>query len=416
MKICLVTAFPPSRRGLNEYGFHIARELQRDPLLSVTVLADRMAPAEPELSEFSVERCWEFNSLSNPRQLLQAIAECDPDVVWFNLLFSTFGDQPMQAFFGLAIPALVRLKGYYTHVTLHHLMDNIDLKDAGVRFPRLYRLAGSIATRMLLMANSVSVLLPAYRRTLMEKYRGENVHWRAHGILSARPEYPDFSKRGNPEHRIVAFGKWGTYKRLELLIEAFAIVAERMPNARLVIAGGNHPMTPGYVESVAERWKESDRITFTGYVPEDKLAELFSTASVCVMPYTSATGSSGVAHLACEYGVPILSADIADFREMADDEGLAIAFYETGDPESLAGQLVSLLNDSEQQREMAEQNFSAALRMTMPQIIRQYLRTFDLHQRAKALEPISRFRRLPAWIPSRSALFRAAAPRWSAWM
>jgi len=416
MKICLVTAFPPSRRGLNEYGFHIARELQRDPVLSVTVLADRIRSGEPELEEFSVDRCWEFNALSNPARLLKAIRECDPDVVWFNLLFSTFGDKPVQAFFGLAIPALVRMAGYYTHVTLHHLMDNIDLKDAGVRFPRLYRLAGSAATRMLLMANSVSVLLPAYRRTLMEKYRGENVHWRAHGILSARPEYPDFSRRGNPEHRIVAFGKWGTYKRLELLIEAFGIVAERLPNARLVIAGGNHPMTPGYVESVAERWKDCDRIRFTGYVPEDKLADLFATASVCVMPYTSATGSSGVAHLACEYGVPIVSADIADFREMAGDEGLAIAFYQTGDPDSLAGELVTLLQDTERQREMAEQNFSAALRMTMPQIVRQYLRTFDLHQRAKVLAPMSRFRRLPAWIPSRSALYRAAAPRWSAWM
>ena len=102
---------------------------------------------------------------------------------------------------------------------------------------------------MLLMANSVSVLLPAYRRTLMEKYSGENVHFRAHGILSARPEPPDFEKRGNPDHRILAFGKWGTYKRLELLIEAFEKIVERVPEARLVIAGGNHPATPGYVES-----------------------------------------------------------------------------------------------------------------------------------------------------------------------
>jgi len=269
---------------------------------------------------------------------------------------------------------------------------------------------------MLLMANSVSVLLPAYRRTLMEKYRGENVHWRAHGILSARPEYPDFSKRGNPEHRIVAFGKWGTYKRLELVIEAFGILAKQVPEARLIVAGGDHPMTPGYVQSVAERWKDCDRISFTGYVAEDGIPELFSTASVVVMPYTSATGSSGVAHLACEYGVPIVSADIADFREMAEDEGLAIEFYETGEPESLAATMTKLLRDPQQQHEMAEKNFYAALRMTMPTIIRQYLRAFDLHQHSKALDPISRFRRLPGWIPSRSAIFRAAAPRWSSWM
>ncbi|HZU23145.1 MAG TPA: glycosyltransferase [Terriglobales bacterium] len=416
MKICLVTAFPPSRRGLNEYGYHIARELQRDPLLSLTVLADELGTSEPELPEFDVVRCWQFNALSNPTRLLQTIRECRPDVVWFNLLFSTFGDQPLAAFGGLSIPLLSRIAGFYTHVTLHHLMDNINLADAGVRFPRIYRLAGSIATRMLLGANSISVLLPAYRRTLMEKYRGENVHFRAHGILSARPEYPDFSKRGNPEHRILAFGKWGTYKRLELLMEAFDAIASAIPNSKLVIAGSDHPMTPGYVENIARQYKGNNRVVFTGYVAEEQIPELFSTASVLVMPYSSATGSSGVAHLACEYGVPIISADIADFREMGDDEGIAIDFYNVGHPGSLAGRIIDLLKSPERQTQMAEQNFSAALRMTMPQIIRSYLRSFTLYQKAKAMEPISRFRRIPGWVPSRSTIFRAAAPRWAPWM
>ncbi|HZQ91976.1 MAG TPA: glycosyltransferase [Terriglobales bacterium] len=416
MKICLVTAFPPSRRGLNEYGFHLAQELQRDPLLSVTVLADELPEAAAELPDFYVQRAWRFNSLGNPSRLLRAIREVKPDVVWFNLLFSTFGDSPFPAFGGLAIPAATRLSGYYTHVTLHHLMDNINLSDAGVSFPHLYRMAGSVATRMLLMANSVSVLLPAYRRTLMEKYRGENVHFRAHGILSARPEYPDFSRRGSPEHRILAFGKWGTYKRLELLLEAFEQIVAVMPETRLVIAGGNHPTTPGYVESVAKQCAGNPRIRFTGYVAEEDIPELFSTATATVMPYSSATGSSGVAHLACEYGVPIVSADIPDFRQMADDENLAIEFYRTGSAENLAACLLELLRNPGRQREMAEQNFSAALRMTMPQIIFSYLRAFSLHQKAKTLEPISRFRRIPAWVPSRSAIYRAAAPRWSAWM
>lgn len=416
MKICLVTAFPPSKRGLNEYGFHIARELQNDPLLSVTILADELETSEPELGEFDVVRCWSFDKLSNPARLLKAINDIKPDVVWFNLLFSTFGNNPFAAFAGLTIPALTRMSGVYTHITLHHLMDNIDLGHAGVRFPRVYRAAGYIATRMLLMANSISVLLPAYRRTLMEKYRGDNVHFRAHGILSARPEPPAFNKRGNPEHRILAFGKWGTYKRLELLIDAFGEILERCPDARLVIAGGNHPMTPGYVESVAERFKGSPYIRFTGYVAEEQIPELFSTASVMVMPYSSATGSSGVAHLACEYGVPIVCADIPDFREMGDDERLAIEYYETGNASSLAETVVNLLEDSELQREMGEQNFSAALRQTMPQIMRQYLRSFDLHKRKRALEPLSRFRRLPSWVPSRSAIFRATAPKGATWM
>lgn len=415
MKICLVTAFPPSRRGLNEYGFHIARELSRDPLLSLHILADEIEEAHEELDGFDVIRCWRFDALANPVRLWKAIRDIKPDVVWFNLLFSTFGNNPIAAFSGLTVPVLSRLGGHYTHVTLHHLMDNVDLKDAGVRFPRLYRLAGSTATRMLLMANSISVLLPAYRRTLIDKYRGENVHFRAHGILSARPEPPDYSDRGNPEHRILAFGKWGTYKRLELLLEAFRELAAQVPNVKLVVAGGNHPMTPGYVESVAESLKEDNRVEFTGYVAEGDIPKLFRSSSVLVLPYSSATGASGVAHLACEFGVPIISAGIDDFREMAWDEGIAIDFYETGNAHDLAQRMQALLNDSERMHEMSEQNFSAALRMTMPQVLRQYLRSFDLHQRARALEPISRFRRIPSWVPSRSAIFRAAAPRWEPW-
>ena len=405
MRICLVTAFPPSKRGLNEYGYHIARELQQDPLLSLTILADQLETGEPELDGYTVKRVWGMNLLSNPVRLLRAVRDIKPDVVWFNLLFSTFGGKPVPAFAGLAIPALTRLTGCYTHVTLHHLMDNINLEDAGVRYARVYRTAGNVATRMLLAANSVSVLLPAYRRTLIEKYKGDDVHFRAHGILSARPEYPDFSKRGNPVHRVVAFGKWGTYKRLELLLEAFATVNATMPETKLIIAGGNHPMTPGYVESVAEKYKDDSSIEFTGYVAEEDIPKLFGSASITVMPYSSATGASGVAHLACEFGVPIVSADIADFREMADDENLALDFYKLGDAGSLANKLIELLRSPERQHEMSEQNFSAALRMTMPQIMQQYLRSFELHRRTQALAPISRYRRLPNWLPSRSLFF-----------
>jgi len=416
MKICLVTTFPPSRRGLAEYGFHIACELQQNPLLSLTILADELETPEPELEDFSVLRCWRFNSFSSTRRVLSQIRDLKPDVVWFNLGFSSYGDRPAPAFAGICAPALTRLSGYYTHVTLHQVIDYISMKDAGVRYPRVYRAAGYVATRLVLMSNSISVLLPGYRRTLREKYRGANVHVRMHGILSSRPEYPDFRRRGNPMQRILAFGKWGTYKRLEQILEVFARVAEQVPDAQLVIAGGDHPKTPGYVASVAAKYANDPRILFTGYVSEDKIGEIFQTATVAVMPYSSAAGSSGVAHLAAAYGLPIICADISDFREMADNENLAIAFYETGNSASMAEQLVELLQSPERQRQMAEQNFSAAMRMTMPQIVRQYLRAFDVHQRTRALEPLRRFRRIPAWVSARSALARAVSARTAPWV
>lgn len=405
MKICLVTAFPPSRGGLSEYGFHIARELQQIPLLSLTVLADIVPGAYDEQCDISVVRCWNFNDRKSASKILRAIREIDPDIVWFNLLFTTFGHDPLPAFRGLTLPVLTRLAGYYTHVTLHHLVDFIDLEGAGIRFPRTYRAAGAVATKMLLLANSLSVLMPAYRSILVKKYGGGNVHFRTHGILAKSPEFPDFSRRGNPVHKIIAFGKWGTYKRPEVLIKAFKKIVEQKPNTKLVIAGGDHPRTPGYIASLARKY-EGSKIEFTGYVPEEKIADLFRSASVMVMPYSSATGASGVAHLACAYGVPILSSDVRDFVHMAEEEEMAIEFYRTEDSEDLAEKLLGLLESPERQKAMAGQNFLAALRMTMPRVIYEYVRDFGRAQQTRALRPIRWFRRLPPWV-SRSFLGKA---------
>lgn len=402
MKICLVATFPPSGRQLNEYAFYIARELQRNPGISLTILADELAdyefatdqngkslnaPQQPELPGFDVIRCWKYNSLATPVRLLSTIRKLNPDVVWFNLVFSSFAtpDHPVAAFAGLSAPAMTRALGYYTHVTLHQIVEHVDFAKAGMRYEKLFRMGSDIATRALLKANSVSVLLSGYRRTLVEKYSAQNVLLGTHGTLAPCPSPPDFSLRGNPEHRILAIGHWGTYKRLETLMEAFPAVLKRVPNAKLIVAGANHHTKPRYWESIRESQSGDSRVEFRGYVPEEGIPELFRTASIVVMPYDSATGSSGPAHQACEYGVPIVCADIDDFHDMATDEEMAINFYKVGDAADLANQLTAILQSPEQQRRMAEHNFAAAMQMTMASVVRNYLRWFDLKQCKKAV-------------------------------
>ena len=416
MRICLVTTFPPSHGGLSEYGLHIARELHRNPFINLTILADKIDSDQSELPDFKVVRCWSPDRPASIIRLLAQIRRSKPDVVWFNLLFSTFGNNPLNAFAGLMIPPVTRLSGRYTHVTLHHLMDTVDLSDLGVRFVGSYRMAGAIATRMLLLSSSVSVLMPRYREILSEKYGGENVHVRSHGILTHRPQPPNFSRRGNPVHRILAFGKWGTYKRLELMIEAFGMICEQLPNVELVIAGGDHPNATGYVESVRGQCGANGKIEFTGYVDEDRLADVFQSSSVAVMPYTSSTGCSGVAHLACAYSVPIVCANLPDFQQMASGEDLAVEFHRPGDARDLADCLVSLLQNSEKLQVMAFQNFSAALRMTMPSIIQKYLRHFQLQQQIETLRQVAKFRKLPNWLPSKNLLLRGVTRTWKRWV
>jgi glycosyltransferase involved in cell wall biosynthesis len=287
------------------------------------------------------------------------------------------------------------------------------LDDAAVSSHRLYRAGGWLATHLLLSANSISVLLPAYRRILNEKYRRGRVSARSHGIFTAKPDPPDFTRRGNPTHRVLAFGKWGTYKRLELLIEAFQRVAAARSDVKLIVAGGDHPKTRGYVDSIAKR-HANDRITFLGYVPEESVAGLFHEASLAVMPYTSSAGSSGVTHLAAQYGVPVIASDIRDFRELAAHEGIAIHFFKPGDADDLANQLLRALNSPDELKEMAWRNYSAGIAMSMPSVVREYIRSFRQSERVKILQLVADLRRYGPF-NRRESLARAAGETIQRW-
>ena len=429
MKICLVATFPPSGRQLNEYAFHIARELQRNPDVELTILADELDDYEfatdekgnslradqlTELPGFNLIRCWKFARLTTPIRLLNTIRKLKPDVVWYNLVFSSFAtpENPLAAFFGLSAPALTRAAGFFTHITLHHILEHVDFAAAGVRRESLFRIGTHLATKALLKANSVSVLLPAYRNTLITKYSAQNVLLGTHGTFASIPCPPDFTKRGNPNLRILAIGHWGTYKRLETLMAAFPAILDKFPNARLIVAGANHHTKAGYWESIRDAQPAGLPIEFRGYVPEEAIPELFQTTSVLVMPYDSATGSSGPAHQACEYGVPIVCADIDDFRGMAAGEGMAIRFYKRCDAADLAEQVSTILQSQELQHQMAEHNFAAGIEMTLTSVVKNYLRWFELNLCKRAISNAGRSAALQKlWLRALQA--RPLFPGWN---
>ena len=404
IKICLVAAFPPSMGPLNEYTYHIAKEIQHHEGVELIILADELSDYNfvtdaqgkmtsqdvTRLPGVTVIRCWKVGGLSNPARILSAVRKLNPDVVWFNLVFSSFGTpkSPVAAFLGLSAPALTRAAGYYTHITLHHIMEHMNFNSASTASnskEKLLRKGSELATRALLRANSVTVLLSDYQKTLEKKYAARNIMIGTHGTFGTISSAPDLSKRGNPEHRILAFGNWGTYKRLEKLMEAFPIILEKIPNARLVVGGGNHPAAAGYWESVRATQRPGLPIDFLGYIPQKDVPELFRTSSLLVMPYNSSTGSSGPAHQACEYGLPIVCADILDFRCMGMDDDMAIGFYKPGDAADLADKIIHVLQSPDLQLRMSEHNYQAGVQMTMANVARTYLRWFELHKLKRRL-------------------------------
>ncbi|MGH9640405.1 MAG: glycosyltransferase, partial [Bryobacteraceae bacterium] len=272
-------------------------------------------------------------------------------------------------------PALARAAGFRTHVTLHHLMENCDLRHADIAYPRLYRFAGSIATRLLLRVDSVSVLLERYRQALERRYGAINVGVRPHGTLGD-PYAPDALLRPPGEFRMLAFGKWGRYKRLELLFEALPAVLSAIPRASLLIAGCDHPNRPGYLANLARQWGTHPNVRFLGYLDENRFEDVFRSAHVAVLPYLSSGGPSGVAHIAARFGLPIVAARVDDLVRLAEEEGIALDTFDPHDFTGLAACLIALARDPLRQTNMAERNYRVALNSTMSRIVASYLDEF----------------------------------------
>ena len=229
---------------------------------------------------------------------------------------------------------------------------------------------------MLLSADLVALTIPKYVETLESKYKATNVVLAPHGAFEDAPR-PSFDLPPGPL-QIMTFGKFGTYKKVEILIEAFKLLQDgSRPALELVIVGTDSPNVPDYLKGVRERYADVPNIRYTGYVAEDDVPRIFGEAAVVVFPYTSTTGSSGVLHQTGDYGKAAVLPHIGDFAEVIAEEGYVGEFFEPDDPQSLASAIARVIDDPEHRRELGTQNWIASSGLPISDVVDWYLLHFE---------------------------------------
>ncbi len=373
LRLAVVTALPPSTATLNEYGHHLVHQLARNPDISELVALVDDRDGIPESSPVCrVEGAWRFDSLATPWRLWRAVRRARPDVVLFNAHFTSFGTRKPAAALGLAVPALLRLTGVRTIVLLHNLVDCVDLEAAGYGGGRLRKVLftkiGRALTHLVLRANWVATTMPTYVEILRDRYGATNVSLVPHGAFETPTSPPAESRDGR--RRILTFGKFGTYKRVDELLDAYRLLRSRpdYDDVELVIAGTDSPNTPGYLAGLAGECRDLPDVWFTGYVPEEEVADLFMQASVVVFPYTATTGSSGPLHQAGTYARAVVAPQVGDLLELIEQEGFAAEPFLAGDAESLATAIATVLDDDRHRQDMGRRNHAAAVSLPMADI------------------------------------------------
>ncbi|MBS0563835.1 MAG: glycosyltransferase family 4 protein [Proteobacteria bacterium] len=149
-------------------------------------------------------------------------------------------------------------------------------------------------------------------------------------------------------------GGFNRHKNVLRLIEAMPAILAACPEARLAIVGRTtgerfwdniDELKAGASRDV----RTSDRIVFTGEIPDAEMAELLNASSALVMPSLwEGFGLPALESMSC--GVPVLAANRGSLPEVVGDAGL---YFEPEDRAELAAAAVRLLTEPGLQADLA---------------------------------------------------------------
>jgi len=144
------------------------------------------------------------------------------------------------------------------------------------------------------------------------------------------------------EQYILFFGEPRINKGIDLLVNAFRSVKDRLANWNIVIAGRG-PVESGLADSIRGL---GDRVIYLNrFITDPEVAGLFARAGIVALPYRHGS-QSGVLGIAAAFGCPVLATPVGNMPEIMEN-GKHALFVEPESGQSLAEGLLTLAYDAE---------------------------------------------------------------------
>ena len=191
---------------------------------------------------------------------------------------------------------------------------------------------------------------------------------------------PSFRLLGNPQitkllislgiptsGRLISYvGGFGPHKNLELLVTAFANLSlkSEFPDTYLVMVGEYEQEVFysqfGTLMKMIEELGITDRVIFTGFIPDEELVVLLNLSTVLALPsLMEGFGLPAIEAAAC--GCPVIATTASPLPSILGDGGL---YIDPTKPEELENTLVRVLKSQDLQKQMRAAGLVAAHSLT----------------------------------------------------
>lgn len=141
------------------------------------------------------------------------------------------------------------------------------------------------------------------------------------------------------------FGLVRAYKGLDLLLDAFGMVKDQLPDLQLIIAGEFYEHEDKYRAQIASLGLTDRVIIRNEFIPDDDLRKYFGAADLIVQPYKTAT-QSGVTQVAFHFEKPMLVTNVGGLGEIVHDHQMGYACEQK--PEAIAADLLDYYQNNRQ--------------------------------------------------------------------
>jgi len=218
----------------------------------------------------------------------------------------------------IILPLVARLSGHRVVLTVHNInagkRDNRDSFGNRISLKILYRLANRLIVHTAKSKEELMAEFPVKESKIAVIKHGMNNRVTISG-LDAR-EARKRLQIGENEKVVLFFGNVDYYKGLDILLDSFSKLPDGfLSETRLLIAGNSK--SPEYSAIIGDKinaQRIKNRVTASfGYIRDEDVEMYFMAADCIVLPYRNIY-QSGVIFMAYTFGLPIIVADIGNFR------------------------------------------------------------------------------------------------------
>jgi glycosyltransferase involved in cell wall biosynthesis len=351
----MVTLFPPEQGyipgGVAGVAFYLANELTKKEGIKLSIVVPRKDRSDTVCENWGKYKVYKLG--------INRLASALPGII-YNILW---GGRKLHRLLRELKPDLVHFQGYTyfaTHygspnvLTIHGIAENdARWEKNGLLRYCLHKINETLARRrvknLILISKYVEEFLPkkndinkiwAIENPIADSYFDVNWDYQAGRILFCAK----LTRRKNP------LG----------MVRAFALIAERYPDAQLRFAG-NEKRQPDYVAECKRFTKASnlqDRVHFLGNLSVDSVQDELSKANCLVLPSFQETAPLAIEE-AMAVGVPVVTSGICGMPYMVEDgeTGFLIDPHNT---EDIAESVCKILSDDNLAMSMSQRAQKAA--------------------------------------------------------